>query len=250
MLTLPTTIGQEEFKQDETAQVQSWGLVLEFWTGILKHWTQYNQKVSLCFNCFFPPEWSSGSGSENRRAEWSYLVKNPLWGNSPITSGTTSCLSQDSGETFSYKKVSAVMFVWQQRFILCFFFLLWFLFISEGTDFGLSLNGSESLTDTGQTLSSYGIVSGDLICVVLPESAAVATLTAPSAPAPTASNPPTMNSCCSESQVGDQSVTFIHHTYTHWQSIKSLQSESPTVRRKFSLRFYQKWNRWSLPTIH
>lgn len=70
----------------------------------------------------FSPEWSSGSGSENRRAEWSYLVKNPLWGNSPITSGTTSCLSQDSGETFSYKKVSAVMFVWQQRFILCFFF--------------------------------------------------------------------------------------------------------------------------------
>lgn len=41
MLTLPTTIRQEEFKQDETAQVQSWGLVLEFWTGILKHWTQY-----------------------------------------------------------------------------------------------------------------------------------------------------------------------------------------------------------------
>ncbi|XP_024913080.1 F-box only protein 7 [Cynoglossus semilaevis] len=72
--------------------------------------------------------------------------------------------------------------------------------LSEGTDFGLSLNGSESLTDTGQTLSSYGIVSGDLICVVLPESAAVATLTAPSAPAPSASNPPTMNSCCSESQ--------------------------------------------------
>lgn len=54
MLTLPTTIRQEEFKQDETAQVQSWGLVLEFWTGILKHWTQYNQKVSLCFNYFFP----------------------------------------------------------------------------------------------------------------------------------------------------------------------------------------------------
>ncbi|XP_070785066.1 F-box only protein 7 [Enoplosus armatus] len=40
------------------------------------------------------------------------------------------------------------------------------------TDFSLSLNGSELLSDTGQTLSSCGIVSGDLICVVLPESAA------------------------------------------------------------------------------
>lgn len=82
------------------------------------------RKSVFALTVFFPPEWSSGSGSENRRAEWSYLVKNPLWGNSPITSGTTSCLSQDSGETFSYKKVSAVMFVWQQRFILCFFFVV------------------------------------------------------------------------------------------------------------------------------
>lgn len=36
----------------------------------------------------------------------------------------------------------------------------------------MSLNGAELLTDTGQTLSSCGIVSGDLICVTLPESAA------------------------------------------------------------------------------
>ncbi|KAI3366738.1 hypothetical protein L3Q82_009222 [Scortum barcoo] len=44
--------------------------------------------------------------------------------------------------------------------------------LSDQTDFSLSLNGSEQLSDTGQTLSSCGIVSGDLICVVLPESAA------------------------------------------------------------------------------
>lgn len=36
----------------------------------------------------------------------------------------------------------------------------------------MSLNGSELLSDAGQTLSSCGIVSGDLICVILPESAA------------------------------------------------------------------------------
>lgn len=44
--------------------------------------------------------------------------------------------------------------------------------LSADTDFSLSLNGSELLSDTGQTLSSCGIVSGDLVCVILPESAA------------------------------------------------------------------------------
>ncbi|XP_060885187.1 F-box only protein 7 isoform X2 [Labrus mixtus] len=48
--------------------------------------------------------------------------------------------------------------------------LLCSLQISADTEFSLSLNGSEALTDTGQTLSSCGIVSGDLICVILPES--------------------------------------------------------------------------------
>ncbi|KAM3588039.1 uncharacterized protein V6R79_019646 [Siganus canaliculatus] len=47
--------------------------------------------------------------------------------------------------------------------------------LSSETDFGLSLNGSELLSDTGQTLSSCGIVSGDLLSVVLPESAASST---------------------------------------------------------------------------
>lgn len=45
---------------------------------------------------------------------------------------------------------------------------------SADTEFSLSLNGSELLSDTDQTLSSCGIVSGDLICVVLPESVATA----------------------------------------------------------------------------
>lgn len=43
---------------------------------------------------------------------------------------------------------------------------------SADTQFSLSLNGSELLSDTGQTLSSCGIVSGDLVCVILPQSAA------------------------------------------------------------------------------
>lgn len=43
------------------------------------------------------------------------------------------------------------------------------------TEFSVSLNSSELLSDTGQTLSSCGIVSGDLICVILPESAAART---------------------------------------------------------------------------
>ncbi|XP_063072877.1 F-box only protein 7 [Engraulis encrasicolus] len=52
--------------------------------------------------------------------------------------------------------------------------------ISPDTEFGLSLNGKEPLSDTGQTLTDCGIVSGDLICVVLPQSCPVI----PSPPAP------------------------------------------------------------------
>ncbi|KAM8884193.1 F-box only protein 7 isoform 1-T2 [Synchiropus picturatus] len=43
--------------------------------------------------------------------------------------------------------------------------------LSPETDFSLSLNGSEVLTDTGQNLSSCGIVSGDLLYVILPSTA-------------------------------------------------------------------------------
>lgn len=52
--------------------------------------------------------------------------------------------------------------------------------ISPDTEFGLSLNGKEPLNDTGQTLSACGIVSGDLICVVLPQSCSAT----PSPPTP------------------------------------------------------------------
>lgn len=44
--------------------------------------------------------------------------------------------------------------------------------LSDDSEFSLSLNGTEPLTDNGQTLSSCGVVSGDLICVILPESTA------------------------------------------------------------------------------
>ncbi|KAG7232966.1 hypothetical protein INR49_007902 [Caranx melampygus] len=59
--------------------------------------------------------------------------------------------------------------------------------LSADTEFTLSLNGSDRLSDSGQTLSSLGIVSGDLICVILPESAAAAPAPAP-APGPTSSS--------------------------------------------------------------
>uniref|UniRef100_A0A8C2PV05 F-box protein 7 n=1 Tax=Cyprinus carpio TaxID=7962 RepID=A0A8C2PV05_CYPCA len=41
--------------------------------------------------------------------------------------------------------------------------------LRSDVDFSLSLNGKEVLLDTGQTLSSCGVVSGDMITVVLPE---------------------------------------------------------------------------------
>lgn len=46
--------------------------------------------------------------------------------------------------------------------------------LSTETEFGLSLNGSDLLEDTGQALASCGLVSGDLIRVVLLEPAAAA----------------------------------------------------------------------------
>ncbi|KAL4660292.1 F-box only protein 7 isoform X1 [Arapaima gigas] len=39
--------------------------------------------------------------------------------------------------------------------------------LSSETEFKLSLNGKEPLIDSGQSLTSCGIVSGDLICVIL-----------------------------------------------------------------------------------
>ncbi|XP_012696828.1 F-box only protein 7 [Clupea harengus] len=61
--------------------------------------------------------------------------------------------------------------------------------ISPDTEFGLSLNGKEPLSDTGQTLASCGIVSGDLICVILPQSCP-----APGLSLPTTSQRPTSSS--------------------------------------------------------
>ncbi|KAM9705231.1 F-box only protein 7, partial [Menidia menidia] len=40
--------------------------------------------------------------------------------------------------------------------------------LSSDVEFRLSLNGSEELTGSSQTLASCGVVSGDLICVLLP----------------------------------------------------------------------------------
>lgn len=65
--------------------------------------------------------------------------------------------------------------------------------LSADTPFSLSLNGSELLTDTGQTLSACGIVSGDLICVILPET-------------PSGSDTDTQTAIASEGAVSDESA--------------------------------------------
>ncbi|XP_068163537.1 F-box only protein 7 isoform X2 [Antennarius striatus] len=51
--------------------------------------------------------------------------------------------------------------------------------LSADTEFCLSLNGSEPLSDPHQSLSASGVVSGDLICVLLPQ---------PAGPAPDSSS--------------------------------------------------------------
>ncbi|XP_061085511.1 F-box only protein 7 [Conger conger] len=58
--------------------------------------------------------------------------------------------------------------------------------LSPEAEFSLSLNGREPLSDIGRTLSSCGVVSGDLICLILhqPGHVAPAAPAAPGAPAP------------------------------------------------------------------
>lgn len=66
--------------------------------------------------------------------------------------------------------------------------------LSAETLFSLSLNGSELLTDSGQTLSACGIVSGDLVSVVLPET-------------PSGSNTQTQSNTHTQSRTHTQSNT-------------------------------------------
>lgn len=54
--------------------------------------------------------------------------------------------------------------------------------LGSDVEFRLSLNGTEELLDTGQTLSSSGVVSGDMISVILPQSSSQQTQTAPETP--------------------------------------------------------------------
>jgi len=48
-------------------------------------------------------------------------------------------------------------------------FLFSFLFCSSDTEFSITLNRKDALTEDQKTLASYGIVSGDLICLLLEE---------------------------------------------------------------------------------
>ncbi|KAA0720838.1 F-box only protein 7 [Triplophysa tibetana] len=54
--------------------------------------------------------------------------------------------------------------------------------LSSDVEFNLSLNGKEVLVDTGQTLSSCGVVSGDMMNVILPPGTSQETQTAPHNP--------------------------------------------------------------------
>ena len=72
--------------------------------------------------------------------------------------------------------------------------------LSADTEFGLSLGGSELLSDSEQTLASCGVVSGDLICVLLPAAAASNPTTAASNPTTAASNPTTATTRTTQSQ--------------------------------------------------
>ncbi|XP_045567483.1 F-box only protein 7-like isoform X2 [Salmo salar] len=69
--------------------------------------------------------------------------------------------------------------------------------LSPDSEFTLSLNGSDLLSDSGQTLSSCGIVTGDLVCVILRPTVAV-----PSAASTPSARQAPSNSSSSSSSTG------------------------------------------------
>lgn len=58
---------------------------------------------------------------------------------------------------------------------------------SSDTEFSITLNGKDALTEDEKTLASYGIVPGDLICLLLEETDAKSNL-----PPPSSSSPPSL----------------------------------------------------------
>uniref|UniRef100_A0A8C2U5P5 F-box protein 7 n=1 Tax=Coturnix japonica TaxID=93934 RepID=A0A8C2U5P5_COTJA len=58
---------------------------------------------------------------------------------------------------------------------------------SSDTEFSITLNGKDALTEDEKTLVSYGIVPGDLLCLLLEETDAKSSL-----PPPSSSNPPSL----------------------------------------------------------
>ncbi|RXN08133.1 F-box only 7 [Labeo rohita] len=85
--------------------------------------------------------------------------------------------------------------------------------LGSDVEFSLSLNGKEVLVDTGQTLSSCGVVSGDMITVILPQQIQTAPETLSSAGAVQTNTPPSSEeakpsggSGADSSSVGDSGI--------------------------------------------
>lgn len=102
--------------------------------------------------------------------------------------------------------------------------------LSADTEFSLSLNGSELLTENEQTLQSCGIVSGDLICVILPELAATSSASKTNL---TSSNPakPTStatNSTKTQSDTRQSESISLNQPSSSSSSLPSASSSAPS----------------------
>lgn len=84
-----------------------------------------------------------------------------------------------------------------QPTIFPFFF---FLFCSSDTKFSITLNRRDALTEDQKTLASYGIVSGDLICLLLEEEDGQSSLPPPSTSSPLQNGHESSTSIPSKSQ--------------------------------------------------
>ncbi|KAJ7987936.1 hypothetical protein DPEC_G00318410 [Dallia pectoralis] len=116
--------------------------------------------------------------------------------------------------------------------------------LSPDTEMTLSLNGLEPLSDEGQTLSSCGIVSGDLVCVILPPAVNLAPI--PSVAASSLTTPPS-SSQASPSEEEEPQQELVREEYQEeeeesgwvWEPMLCEEAEGGKVPHSLELLHHQ-----------
>ncbi|KAJ0047484.1 hypothetical protein NL108_000792 [Boleophthalmus pectinirostris] len=116
--------------------------------------------------------------------------------------------------------------------------------LSANTEFSLSLNGTEPLSDNGQTLTSCSIVSGDLICVILPGHVVAVSSSASTEQMPNATNQiqtqhttsmPNDEPSCSSPAIHNE---ISEHTVPSWEPMLCSEAEDSQAPLSLELLYH------------